>query len=123
MRLVGILFLSLLCYSGMAQSKYLKIAGDWEGTINAGSKPLKVVSHIKYEDAQVSATLDTPDRNAYGLKVDEISFVDGVLKMKSNIVNGSYEGIVNNNKVEGKWSQAGQSFELNLSKKLKKGAS
>jgi hypothetical protein len=107
----------------MAQSQYLKVAGDWEGSITAQGESLKVVFHIKYEDEKLSATMDSPDQNAFGLKVDEVSFTEGVLKMKSNQVQGNYEGTLNNKIVEGKWSQGGQVFDLKLTKKTKKRSS
>lgn len=123
MKLLSIVFLSLISFGSMAQSQYLKVAADWEGSISAGGQTLKVVFHIKYDGETLSATMDSPDQNAFGLKVDEVSFTEGVLKMKVNIAQGSYEGTLNNNKVEGKWTQGGQSFDLNLEKKKKKGTS
>lgn len=123
MRVLSILLFSMISLAGMAQSKYLKIAGDWEGSISNQGQSLKVVFHIKWDGENVSATMDSPDQNAFGLKVDEVSFVDGVLKMKSTVVQGNYEGTVNNNKIEGKWRQGAGEFELNLSKKRKKGTS
>lgn len=107
----------------MAQSQYLKVAGNWEGSISVQETSFKVVFHIKYENAVLSATMDNPDQNAYGLKVDEISFSEGVLKMKSNQAQTSYEGTLNNNIVEGKLSQAGQTYDVKLVKKGKRRSS
>ena len=125
MRLLSILTLCLICLSGMAQSKskYLKIAGEWKGVINVEGDPVEVVFHIKYDGSAVSGTMDIPDQNAFGLKIDEITFVDGDLKMVSKIVEGTYEGVVNYNKVEGKWKQFGKTFDLLLKKKLRKRSS
>jgi len=125
MKLLSILILSVISFASMAQqSQYAKIAGDWEGTLAAQGQEFKVIFHIKFEDGKLSATLDSPDQNATGLKVDEVSFVDGVLKMKSNQVQGTYEGtVINNMKTEGKWAQGGMSFDLNLVKKVVKAKS
>ncbi len=124
MKLFGILLLSLISFGSMAQkSQYTKVAGVWQGTISAQGQTRKVLFHITFDGTELSATLDSPDQNATGLKVDEISFVEGVLKMKVNVVQGTYEGTLGNNKVEGKWSQWWQSIDLNLDKIRKKGTS
>lgn len=125
MKLLSILILSVISFGSMAQqSQYAKIAGDWEGLFSAQGQEFKVIFHIKFEDGKLSATLDSPDQSAIGLKVDEVSFVDGVLKMKSNQVQGTYEGtVINNLKTEGKWTLGGMSFDLNLLKKIQKSQS
>lgn len=125
MKLLSILILSVISFGSMAQqSQYAKIAGDWEGTLASQGQEFKVIFHIKYDDGKLSATLDSPDQSAIGLKVDEVSFVDGVLKMKSTQVQGTYEGtVINNLKTEGKWVQGGMTFDLNLVKKVKESKS
>jgi hypothetical protein len=120
MKLLSALLLTILSFGATAQSQYLKVAGDWEGTLSVQGQTLKVVFHIKYESKILSATMDRPDQNVFGIKVDEISFIEGILKMKSNIVQGSYEGTLKNRVVEGKWTQSGQTFDLKLIKKTKK---
>ena len=124
MKLFSIILLSLLSFGSMAQkSQYTKVAGDWEGTIKTPAQTNKVIFHITYDGEKLSATMDSPDQNVTGIKVDEVSFVEGVLKMKVNIAQGGYEGTVNNHKIEGKWTQGGQSIDLNLKKKRKLGTS
>lgn len=107
----------------MAQSQYLKVAGDWNGEVTVQETTRKIVFHIKYENQVLSATMDSPDQNAFGIKIDEISFSEGVLKMKSNQIEGSYEGTFNNNIVEGKWTQSGQTSNLKIVKKVKRRSS
>lgn len=123
MKLFCTIFLTLLSFSSMAQSQFLKVAGVWEGSISVQETSKKVVFHIKYENEVLSATMDSPDQNAFGLKIDEISFKEGDLKMKLNQAQASYEGTLNNNIVEGKWSQGGQTFDLKLVKKVKRRSS
>ncbi|MCE7992013.1 MAG: hypothetical protein HEP71_08535 [Roseivirga sp.] len=123
MRLLSIVFLTLISFAAMGQSQYLKVAGDWEGSISVQETDIKVVFHIKYDGEALSATMDSPDQNAFGIKVDEVSFKEGILKMKSNQVQGDYEGTLNNNTVDGKWKLGQQTFDLKLSKKVKKRSS
>lgn len=123
MRLLSIVFLTLISFTAMGQSQYLKVAGTWEGSISVQETSVKVVFHIKYDGEALSATLDNPDQNVFGIKVDEVSFKEGILKMKSNQVKGDYAGTLNNNTVDGKWEQRGQTFDLKLVKKVKRRSS
>lgn len=118
MKLLSLLILSLISFGSLAQtSQYTKVAAKWEGTITQGDKSVKVVFNIKYENKKLSATLDLPDQNAYGLKVDEVSFKDGDLILRSKIVRGTYEGTLMQNKVEGKWTQDGKTTDMVLKRK------
>ena len=46
--------------------------------------------------------------------MDAIKFEDNKLTFSINGIGGSYEGTLKDGKLEGKWSQSGQSFDLNL---------
>ena len=47
------------------------IAGDWAGYVNVQGAKLKIVFHILRDDGKLSATFDSPDQGAMGLKIDE----------------------------------------------------
>ena len=103
-----------------------KIIGNWEGTISipAAGVELPVVFHIKLDDkGKLISTMDSPDQNAFGIKVDETSFKDGVLEMKINQAQGAYKGTLKEGSFEGTWTQLGQTFELKLKKAKRKGTS
>ncbi len=100
-----------------------KIAGDWEGTLSVQGQSLRLVIHIKYADNELSATLDSPDQGANGFKVDTITLKDDKLNFAINQFQGSYEGTLKDGKFEGKWSQGGQTLDLNLAKQKKTGKS
>ena len=117
------LFALLLNFSAFGQDNKVYLMGDWEGTLSAQGKEYKVIFHINYDGKTLSATLDSPDQNVFGFKVDEISYSDDVLKMKIDQVQGDYEGTVKEKKLEGKWTQGGATFDLNLEKTKKRGSS
>jgi uncharacterized protein len=90
------------------QKKAPQIAGDWQGTLQAGGSQLRVVLHItKNYDGGLSATLDSPDQGAYGLVVNSISFKDTKLTFSVASVGGQYTGDVSGDAtaIKGTWTQ------------------
>lgn len=123
MKAVFTLFLSTLLFT--QTSDPLKVVGNWEGNISVQGTTLKIVFHIKNQDGKLEATMDSPDQNASGFQLENVTFKDDVLKMNLNLqqAKGSYEGKLKDGKFEGKWTQLGQTVELNLSKIKRRGTS
>jgi pimeloyl-ACP methyl ester carboxylesterase len=97
------------------------IAGDWQGTLDAGVAKLHLVLHVsKAADGSYSATLDSLDQGANGIPITSISFKDSKLTFASAPIRGRYEGKVNADAslIEGTWSQ-GQPMALNLRRAVK----
>lgn len=93
-----------------------QIAGDWEGTLNAGPATLRLVLHIAAtKDGALTATLDSVDQGSNGIPINAVTLKDSKLSLTVDAVHGSYEGTVNNDVsgINGAWTQ-GQSLELNL---------
>ncbi len=96
---------------GRAQSE---IAGDWQGTLNAGGAQLRLVLHVTAaKDGSLSSTLDSVDQGAPGIPVTSVTLKDSKLSLVVDSVKGTYEGTVNNDatEIDGTWTQ-GQSLEL-----------
>ena len=118
--------LSVLLSPFNAPQDMNKAAGNWEGDMALpNGQSLKLVFHVVNKDGVLTATMDSPNQNVFGLKIDEITFKDETIKMTTNQVPGSatYEGTLEDGKFIGKWSQSGQSFELNLTRIKKTGDS
>jgi fermentation-respiration switch protein FrsA (DUF1100 family) len=101
--------LSTLC---LAQD----IAGDWQGTLIAGSANLRLVLHIrKAVDGSLKGSLDSVDQSANDIPITSISLQDSKLKFTSGPIHGSYEGKVNQDAtaIHGTWSQ-GQTLNLDF---------
>ncbi|MGE5324946.1 MAG: hypothetical protein ACM3SW_18915, partial [Actinomycetota bacterium] len=84
------------------------IAGDWQGTLNAGVAQLHVVLHIsKGDNGGYKATMDSVDQGANGIPINSISVKDSQLSFASDAVHGTYEGKINADAslIEGTWSQ------------------
>jgi hypothetical protein len=98
---------------GRAQSQ---IAGDWQGTLNAGGAQLRLVLHVTAaKDGSLSSTLDSLDQGALGIPVTSATLKDSRLSLVVDAVRGSYEGTVNKDatEIDGAWTQD-QSLELNF---------
>jgi uncharacterized protein len=92
-----------------AVSRAQDIAGDWQGTLNAGGQELRLVLHItKAADNSLKATLDSIDQpGGNGIPVSSITLKDSKLELGVEMVHGSYEGKVSpdGNTITGTWSQ------------------
>jgi len=109
--LVGLL--SMLAPASRAQAQ---VAGDWQGTLTAGSAELRLVLHVTAtKDGSLTATLDSVDQGAYGIPVSAISLNGASLSMTVDAVHGSYTGTVNKDasEIDGTWSQ-GTPLTLNF---------
>jgi hypothetical protein len=97
-----------------------KVIGDWSGKISTPQGDLELIIHLTEKEKALTATMDSPAQNAFDLAMDEASFKEGVLKLKMNMINGSYEGTLKEEKIVGKWTQGGQAIDLILEKVKKK---
>lgn len=86
------------------------IAGDWQGTLDAGGAQLRLVLHItKGADGALKATLDSIDQpGANGIPVNAVTLKDSKLTLDITAVHGTYEGTVaaDGKTISGTWTQA-----------------
>lgn len=116
MKILALVLLGLLAIAYVPQDANQAV-GDWNGSISLpGGQSLKVVFHVKNNNGALTATMDSPNQQAYGIKMDKASFTNGVLELTLNQIQGTYKGTLVAGKFEGTWTQSGQSFTLNLEK-------
>jgi uncharacterized protein len=92
------------------------IAGDWQGTLQAGPQQLHLVLHItQTAEGSLQANMDSIDQGANGIPISKISFQDGKLSFTSDAIHGTYEGKLDSvgSEIAGTWSQ-GQPLPLNF---------
>ncbi|HYL97319.1 MAG TPA: hypothetical protein VEZ90_00065 [Blastocatellia bacterium] len=92
---------------------------SYEGTLEAGSQKFRLVLNLfKAPDGSYSASLDSPDQGAQGLKVDVISVKDGAVHFEMKQIAATYDGTLNQEATEiaGEFKQ-GVSLPLTLKKK------
>jgi len=93
------------------------IAGTWQGTLDVSVAKLRLVVEFKKKDGGgYTATMDSPDQNALGIPIDEVTVADKTVKFTIKQLAGTYEGKLadDGKQIEGKWSQGGLSLALNL---------
>jgi pimeloyl-ACP methyl ester carboxylesterase len=91
------------------------IVGKWIGTLDAGSQKLRLGLNVSQNGAGApSATLDSIDQAAMGLPIDEITLTGNQVRLSLKAFGASYEGTLNEGRIEGNWSQGGGSLPLNF---------
>lgn len=94
-----------------------QITGDWYGLLKVQGMEMRLVFHIAEAEGVLSATMDSPDQKAFGIPINSVSFDKGQLDLQMPNMGAQYKGKLLNNKVEGKFFQANQSFPLDLTPK------
>ena len=93
------------------------ISGSWWGKLVTGpDKEMTLDFNIKHEpDGSLSVILNSPDANGIkNVRANSVDYTSGNLRVDVADLNGSYEGIVKDGKIDGKWKQSGTSFPLTL---------
>jgi uncharacterized protein len=96
------------------------IDGDWEGTLEGGAS-LRIVMHIATFVEGMTATMDSPDQNAFGLPATSITRTGTKLQFTMKQLGGEFSGTLDAGlaTIDGTWSQLGNSLPLVL-KRLKR---
>jgi len=97
------------------------VAGDWQGTLDAGGgTTLTVVVHISQDKGgKLSGAVDSPDQGASGIAITAITYKEPDLHFEVDSIGGSYDGKMNkeNSQITGNWKQGGGSLPLTLKRK------
>jgi uncharacterized protein len=113
--LVQVIFLVLMSTILYGQ----ELSGQWNGTLHVQGNDFRIVFHLVKTDNQYSATMDSPDQDTSGIPVTSVNFSSPNVKLEISGIGMVYEGTMSNNRITGKWMQAGQSFPLVLLKTTK----
>lgn len=98
------------------------VVGNWEGKLTLPGTSLRIRFHIKRNDSgHWTATMDSPDQNAYGIPVSAVESNHGTVTLDVKAIHGVYEGSLSEDykHLKGTWKQAGQVFPLELQKTSK----
>jgi len=92
------------------------IDGTWEGTLDAGGTKLRAVFHIINTADGLTATMDSPDQNAFGLSASSVTRTGSTLKVEIKQIGGGFQGKIGGDlaTIEGTWTQRGGSLPLTL---------
>src|SRR5690606_556479 len=107
-----ILIFSLL----LSTSLFGQFEGTWNGNIEVPMNKLAFVLHISNKNNGLKATFDSHNQGGFGLEIPEIRFEDNTLYLKHPQMMMKYEGKLENDVINGTFTQGSQSFILNLTK-------
>ena len=110
-RLLSTVAIALLSLTAAAQD----YNGAWKGNIVAGPYSIPIVLHIQQDGEEFTATLDSPEQQAYGIKAN--AKVKGE-KLEVNVpeIGASYSAKLDGNTLDGTYSQMGFSTGLKLTR-------
>lgn len=111
--------ISLFAVIGLlaTQTTAQDITGKWNGQLQVMGTQLRLSFNISEVDTGYTATMDSPDQNAFGIPVPETSFQDSVLTLSIPSATISYSGKLNaDNEISGEFKQMGRGFPLDLSR-------
>lgn len=93
-----------------------RFAGDWSGVLDAGVAEYPLIFHVRPGSEGYSAALDSPDQGAYGIPADGVTTSVDSLVIEFRQIGGRYEAELSadGQALSGSWSQAGQTFPLDL---------
>ncbi len=86
--------------------------GPWHGILNAGLMKLRIGVNVQNHDGKLTATLDSPDQGAFGIPLDSVTVEGARIRFSKQALGLSYEGALRGDRIEGNFSQAGQTFPL-----------
>jgi|SRR5690606_5611934 len=110
------LFFLLLFIGLTSVATSQNITGSWEGSLQVSGMELPLVFHIKSADSGYTAEMDSPAQQAFGIPVDEISFENGVIKLRVAPIRMTYSGKFNEDTetFSGDFEQSGMQLPLEL---------
>ncbi|SFN62044.1 hypothetical protein SAMN05421741_10854 [Paenimyroides ummariense] len=112
MRNFILLITLLFSFTSIAQ-----IEGTWNGNIEIPNQKLPFVIHISKANNQLKVMGESPMQTDEKFPLEKITFQNDTLKISDSKLGMNYVGVLKNPKqIEGKFSQRGMSFPLNLEK-------
>jgi len=118
-RHIFIVLLALITTIGWAQVQP-KLLGSWSGKLDVGSISLTVVLHLEPADGDVKVSLDSPDQGAKGIAGKTEYLSDDSLAVNVEMLGATYRARLKEDKLDGVFTQLGQSFPLVLTRGVPK---
>lgn len=96
------------------------IAGEWLGTLEFNSIKLRLLLKItSNEDKSLSATFDSIDQGAKGLKIDTITYKEGGLSFEAKALAITFNGKFNGEEITGEFKQGAGTLPLTFKRQEK----
>jgi len=115
-----LLKISLFLLSVLQVCAQQDLTGIWAGKLDLPNSIKLTVAFnlLKDQDGNYRATLDSPDQGAMGIATESTTIKNDSILIAVPVIQGNFKGkiIFNEMKIDGKWYQAGSSFDLELKK-------
>ena len=92
------------------------ITGSWYGNLDVQGQKLPLVFHIEQEGNDLKSTFDSPTQGAKGIPIQKTLFESNELTFNASNLGITFKGKLNNEKLEGIFSQSGMNFHLILTR-------
>lgn len=91
--------------------------GAWKGNIVAGPYTVPIVLNLQQTDEGVTATLDSPEQKAFGIKA-KATIKGDQINVDVNEIGANYKATLKDNILDGTYSQMGYSTSLKLTREV-----
>lgn len=100
------------------------LTGNWQGTLKAGNKDLRVIVAVTKDDGRLKGKFYSLDQNIPPLNVSSISQDGSTVKFTIDLAGITYQGkmSVDSNAIAGTWTQGPNPIPLNLARATKETA-
>jgi hypothetical protein len=122
LRVMALAGVVLMFGAAFAAAPASPIVGDWNGTLSVGDNSLHLVVHFSEDkDGKFSGTMDSPDQNADGLVMANITFTEPDVHFDIPSIAGTYDGKISkgNSEIAGTWKQSDHSLPLTFTQAAK----
>ncbi len=106
----------LAFFLGTLTASAQDISGTWKGDLKVQGMELPLAFNISQTDGTFTATLDSPQQNAFGIPIDKTTFVENKLTITQSQMGMEYTATYTDGTFKGTFKQAGQVFPLDLTK-------
>lgn len=111
-RIVQTLLLLLMSHVTQAQD----LVGQWSGKLQVQGTELSIIFHVSKTNDHYEVTMDSPGQNAMGNNVSSTIFSYPKVRFEMRSIGATYEGVVTDAMITGKWVQSGTALFLTLSR-------
>lgn len=92
------------------------MTGAWKGDLSVPGGKLRLIINISQGLSGYTATMDSPDQNAKGVKIDQIDFSDNTLTFSIAAGGINYKGTLEKDIIKGTFKQGAYDLPLSFSK-------
>jgi hypothetical protein len=97
-----------------------ELEGDWEGALQTPGGAFRMVFHFRNQpDNTVAATMDSPDKNQFGMPLNNVKQTGKNVQVGVRIAHSEFQGTLNEqgSEIAGKFGHEENSMPLTLTKK------